>query len=206
MTKKVFLLCALCIFAKLLTAQVVDSTEIKKQALLHKLDSLKSVEVLKESSVSVVKEEKESNILHHSPTKATLLSTFIPGTGQIYNRQWWKTPIVYAGLGAVTYFAIRNYNGLTKFKQEYYDRVNGPGPQLSDYISYSDASIYNLYNAYKSNFQLSIIVGCAFYALQIVDAYVYGHLFSFDMSDDLSFNWVPVWYQNTLGFAVNLTF
>lgn len=206
MTKKVFLLCVLCVFAKFLSAQVVDSTEVKKQVLLQRLDSLKRADALKESNVAVVKLDTEPKTLHHSPTKATLLSTFIPGVGQIYNHQWWKTPVVYVGLGAVTYFAIRNYNGLTKFKQEYYDRVNGPGAQLSDYMSYSNASIYNLYNAYKSNFQLSIIIGCAFYALQIVDAYVYGHLFSFDMSDDLSLNWSPLWYQNTIGFSLNLNF
>lgn len=132
-----------------------------------------------------------SQLLTHSPKKATLFSTFVPGLGQIYNKQAWKTPIIYVGLGAFVYFAIDNYNNMDKFKTEYYNRINGTGSLLPDYTTYSDESIYSLYNAYKDNFHLYVILGVAFYGLQILDAYVFGHLFSFDISDDIALNIFP---------------
>ncbi|MDO5760019.1 MAG: DUF5683 domain-containing protein [Bacteroidota bacterium] len=129
--------------------------------------------------------------ISHSPGKAALFSTVVPGLGQIYNKQVWKTPIVYVGLGTLIYFAIDNYNNMDKFKTEYYNRLNGTGKLLSNYTTYSNESIYSLYEAYKDNFHLYTILSVAFYALQILDAYVYGHLFSFDISDDLALTFAP---------------
>ncbi len=150
----------------------------------------------------------------HSPGKAALFSTFVPGLGQIYNRDIWKVPVLYAGLGTIIYFAIYNYNNMNKFKDEYYNRLNGSGTLLQDYTTYSDESIYSLYNAYKDNFHLMVIFGVALYAVQILDAYVYGYLFSFDMSEDISLNVapsvVPCLYKGSLsqslGFSLNIKF
>lgn len=165
-------------------------------------------------STMVLKAQSDSLSLQfsaHSPRKATLFSTFVPGLGQIYNKQAWKTPIIYVGLGAFVYFAIDNYNNMDKFKTEYYNRINGTGTLLQDYTTYSDESIYSLYNAYKDNFHLYVILGVAFYGLQILDAYVYGHLFSFDISDDIALNVFPSFtpFANTnkiMGLSLSLQF
>lgn len=151
-----------------------------------------------------------TKFIEHSPKKALLLSAVLPGAGQVYNKQVWKVPIIYAATGIVTYFAITNGKNKEKFKDEYYNRINGNTDNLlSDYASYTDNGIYNLYNAYKSNFQLSIIVGVALYAVNLLDAYVYGHLFSFDMSDDLSLNIAPYYqpaYNNIASSSFGLSF
>lgn len=151
-----------------------------------------------------------TKFIEHSPKKALLLSAVLPGAGQVYNKQVWKVPIIYAAAGIVTYFAITNGKNKEKFKDEYYNRINGNTDDLlSDYASYTDNGIYNLYNAYKSNFQLSIIVGVALYAVNLLDAYVYGHLFSFDMSDDLSLNIAPYYqpaYNNIASSSFGLSF
>ncbi len=145
--------------------------------------------------------ENSPSIQTHSPKKATLLSTFIPGAGQVYNKQAWKVPIIYTAAAGVVYFAITNGKSKEKFKKEYYNRINGQTDELlADYITYTDDGIYNLYNAYKSNFQLSIIVGVVFYALQILDAYVYGHLFNFDLSEDLTMSLTPLYLPQSYGF------
>ncbi len=135
----------------------------------------------------------------HSASNAAWMSAIIPGLGQIYNKQWWKVPIIYAAAATVTYFAVTNNNNKNKFKDEYYNRVNGNTEALlPDYATYTDAGIYNLYNAYKSNFQLSLIVGAFFYMANILDAYVYGHLFSFEIDDNLTMNLQPFANANSL--------
>ena len=51
----------------------------------------------------------------HSPTKATLFSTVVPGLGQVYNKKYWKVPIVYAAIGLPLYFAISNHREFNKY-------------------------------------------------------------------------------------------
>lgn len=133
-----------------------------------------------------------SNIISvHSPTRATLYS-LLPGLGQIYNKQAWKVPIIYAAEGAVAYFAITNYKGAQRFKKEYKLRANGiEEGRNPDYENYPDQSVYNLYYAYQKNFELSIMAGSLVYILNLVDAMVYGHLFNYDISPNLSLNLTP---------------
>lgn len=141
-------------------------------------------------------EQAKAKTNFHSGAKAALLSTCVPGLGQIYNKQLWKSFVVYAGIGAAIYFAVVNCKNMNKFKDEYYDRIDGKGKQLSGYLNYSDESIYKLYESYKDNFHLSVIMGVLAYGIQILDAYVYGHLFDFDMSDDLTLNLRPSLVQS----------
>ena len=123
----------------------------------------------------------------HSSKRASIYSAILPGMGQVYNRQIWKVPIIYALGATTTYIAIDNYRNSIKFKDEYFNRLNGNTSQLlSDYASYSDESILSLHEAYNKNFQLGIIVTGAVYLLNIVDAMVYGHLFDFNINEDLS--------------------
>ncbi len=123
----------------------------------------------------------------HSPQRALLLSALLPGAGQVYNRQAWKIPIIYAGLGTCTYFIIDNYGMMKQYRDEYVYRVQHDGasryPELSHYPT---ANIYNMYDARNRNFQLSILVTAAVYGLNLIDAFVFGHLFEFEMDDNLS--------------------
>ena len=146
----------------------------------------------------------------HNPTKALLLS-LLPGAGQIYNGQAWKIPIIYGALGGVGYFVYNNYTNMMAFKNEYLHRVNGGTPQLEGYTSYPNSSIYNLYQTNNKNFQLFVIITAAVYGLNLIDAYVFGHLYDFQVNDDLSLNLSPVMtpdIANPSGFspALQLTF
>lgn len=146
----------------------------------------------------------------HSPAVAMRWS-IIPGGGQIYNGQAWKVPIIYGALAGVGYFVYDNYSNMKLFKDEYlYRRHNNDTPQLEDYASYPTDNIYSLYNTYNKNFQLMIIISVGVYALNLVDAYVFGHLYSFQIDDNLSLavvpsmQYTPAGLQPTLG--VGLTF
>ena len=122
----------------------------------------------------------------HSATKAMCLS-ILPGAGQVYNHQAWKIPVIYGAFAGMGYLIYDNYQSMKMFKDEYLYRVNHDGAtNLADYASYPTSSIYSLYNAYNQSYQLMVIITVGIYALNLVDAYVFGHLFEFQMSDDIS--------------------
>jgi hypothetical protein len=149
----------------------------------------------------------------HNPTRATLYSTFLPGLGQIYNKQVWKVPIIYGAGAVVTYFAVTNYNGRMKFRNEYLARVNC-GQTNSDLARFTNEGVYRTYQSYEQAFELSLIIGGVVYLFNIIDALVYAHLFSFDISDNLSANISPVIIsspanqstQATFGLLINFSF
>ena len=127
----------------------------------------------------------------HSATKALLLS-LVPGLGQIYNGQAWKVPVIYGTFAAMGYFIYYNHDQMSMFKKEYLYRINnGDTPRLTDYATYPTSSIYRLYNAYNRDYQLMVIITAGVYALNLIDAYVFGHLYEFHIDDDLSMSLTP---------------
>ncbi len=144
----------------------------------------------------------------HSATRALLLS-LIPGGGQVYNRQAWKIPVIYGVFAGMGYLVHYNYTRMDMFKTEYLHRVNNNGERvLEGYQSYPDHSIYSLYNSYNRNFQLMVIITVGVYALNLVDAYVFGHLFDFQVNDDLTMSLAPSLQSLPSGLhpTVGLTF
>lgn len=148
--------------------------------------------IVSQGAVKMVPEE-------HSATKALLLS-LLPGAGQVYNGQAWKIPIIYGAFATVGYFAYYNYDRMVTFKDEYLYRVNNNDtPSLADYASYPTSSIYNLYNSYNRDFQLMVIIAAGVYLLNLVDAYVFGHLYDFQIDDNLSLSLTPGMQLSPLG-------
>ena len=134
----------------------------------------------------------------HSAKKAAIMSACLPGLGQVYNGKWWKVPIVYAGLGGLGYMAWDNYSDyktfLTAYKIKTGDLEEGVIPseiaiQLSEYYQASQLQSYK--DSYRRNFELFCILTAAWYGLNIIDATVDGHLYNYDISDDLSLSVDP---------------
>lgn len=142
----------------------------------------------------------------HSPKKAAVYSAILPGLGQAYNKKYWKIPIIYAGFGTLGYFISWNNKNYKVLKLAYSDLVDG-NPDTDSYLDLDAAKYYDLdnesernqfenglnkqQNYYRRNRDLLIISTVGFYALNIIDASVDAHLFDFDISEDLSFNWQP---------------
>ncbi len=127
----------------------------------------------------------------HSANRALLLS-LLPGAGQVYNRQAWKVPIIYGAFAGMGYLIHYNYTRMDMFKTEYLYRVNNGGAtQLEGYQGYPTNNIYSLYNSYNRNFQLMVIITVGIYALNLVDAYVFGHLFDFQIDENLAMSLSP---------------
>lgn len=153
----------------------------------------------------------------HSPNKAALLS-LIPGGGQIYNhlampkgkkKAFWKVPIIYAGLGATGYFAIKNHIDQKTLKEEYLFRSkNGfPNPDLPQYANYDDQGVLSLFESKRTNRDLMIFAFIIVYGLNILDAHVEAHFVHFDVSKDLSLSIQPRMHDfRTPGIALSFNF
>jgi hypothetical protein len=125
----------------------------------------------------------------HSPRKASIYSAVIPGLGQIYNRKYWKVPIVYLGFGVCAGSTIYNIRNYSHYKAKYIYMLEN---NLQVYKDQSITEVKWYKNTHRRYRDLWVIISAGFYALQIVDASVDAHLFDFDVSDDLSLFVDPV--------------
>lgn len=127
------------------------------------------------------------------PKKVLRQSLIIPGWGQITNKQIWKVPIIYGLMGGLTYYSIDLNSRYKDYRAAYYnlnpdtpdDNRFGPTP---GYIA-PDAnleSIREVRDDLRNRRDLVFVFIGLSYALNAVDAYVFAHLRSFDVSDDLS--------------------
>jgi hypothetical protein len=140
---------------------------------------------------------KANDTLRHSPKKAALMSAIIPGLGQAYNKKYWKIPIIYAGLAGLSYAVIENNKMHKELRAEYISRLKNDTVLNFEGLSIDNLAVYK--ETYRKNRDLLIIGALGFYILNIVDASVDAHLFTFDVSDDLSFKLRPTLLQGMTG-------
>lgn len=126
-----------------------------------------------------------------SPGMAALCSAVVPGLGQIYNGQWYKTPVLYAGVGVLAYFTDQSLRSRNLYGREIKARVDSTGSLNPRLAAYSLQEILDLRNYYEQNFELCLIIAGAVYLLNIIDAIVYAHLSSFNVSPNLSMSIKP---------------
>ena len=132
-----------------------------------------------------------------SAHKASILSAVVPGAGQVYNKKYWKVPIIYASLATSIFFIKDNQNKLTTYQDAYITRSNGG---TDDYIDiYNNSQLLTIVDYYERNRDVSYIIAGAIYLLNIVDASVDAHLFDFDISEDLSLNTTPKIIDTPIG-------
>lgn len=150
----------------------------------------------------------------HSPTKASLMSACLPGLGQFYNKKYWKIPIVYAGLGVMTYFIVFNANEYTTYKGAYIESSNGvtDGKYADLTQKYTKEDLLSAREYYQRNLEVSCLITAVWYALQILDATVDAHLSTFNITDKLSLKATPAFQpvgltgQNSAGIKLSLNF
>lgn len=125
--------------------------------------------------------------------KATLFSTILPGAGQIYNRKYWKAPVIYAAMGGLGYLGITNHSSYLKYKDALTIRFDGDATTIDDYPKFTDENLVALKKIYKKRRDFCFIGVAGVYLLNIIDANVDGHLRGFDknMNEKISFNVSP---------------
>ena len=179
--------------------------------------SANSPVVLHDDSIPLTQKEIDRLFWKPDPMRAVWLGAIVPGLGQIYNRSYWKIPIVYGGFMGCIYAITWTSNQYTGYKNAYrdiyFDIRNGTvtdDPSKS-YIALlpegytidrmGGASTYQTrlkewQNSAHRNRDLALAVTAVIYALTLVDAYVDAQLFDFDISTDLSLNVHPQLYYD----------
>ena len=144
-----------------------------------------------------------------NPKRALWLALVIPGGGQIYNRKYWKLPIVYGGFIGCLYAMNWNNTMYKDYSQAFIDLSdNDPGTQsynqflhLGVQITPANEDRYkDIFKKRRDKFRrwrdLSFFVLVGVYALSVIDAYVDAELSEFDISDDLSLRIEPTIMNN----------
>ena len=155
---------------------------------------------LQEDSIRLAKQiRREQRALDQAnfkpdPNKSLWLGLTFPGAGQIYNRKYWKLPIIYGGAMGVAY-AVSYYGGhYNDYMKGYRDYLDSD-PNTNYHLQlipqgYPESSagnyVKNRVNSYRRYRDIFIVVGVAVYALSVIDAYVDAQLADFDISTDLS--------------------
>jgi len=171
--------------------------KIKLQYLIFFLFVIPTLPALAQSrdSVFAVTDSIPNDTLaikSHPPKVATILSAIVPGAGQIYNKKYWKVPVIYAGLGGLGYLFIQNNNKYKTFLNAYIARTDTLTNTIDEFEGkYTAENLLTLKNLNRRNRDLTIVGITVLYILNIVDANVDAHLFTFDVSDDLSLQIIP---------------
>ncbi len=180
----IFLFIALHFFSNNLSAQIQDSAANSKRVA----DSIKKK--------------------NFEPRKATIRSAMVPGWGQIYNKKYWKVPLVYGALGitaGVFFYNVKNYKAL---RQAYiYKTDTLPGnDELIDpkFKNLSAGALKSYRNTFRQNIDYSVLFFILFWGLNVVDATVDGHLKQFDVDENLSLKIKPGFspMANTTGLSL----
>jgi hypothetical protein len=149
-----------------------------------------------------------------APAKAAFYSAILPGLGQVYNKKYWKAPLVWAALAAPTYFYLDNNSQYKRFRTAYKLRKTGLQDEFTDNLGNVSVSLETLEKAQEQlmeNRDLSLMWGVILYVLQIIEASVNAHLLQFNTDDNLSFR--PTFVNNPIlfnapkvGFTLKYTF
>ncbi|RZK33428.1 MAG: hypothetical protein EOO57_13195 [Hymenobacter sp.] len=152
---------------------------------------------------SVLKTERLFGLRVTRPQKALLLAAIAPGAGQIYNKRWWKVPLVYGllgTLGGVEYFYQTHYRDYRYAKNELAigktkEADLKPGSPIDDWgFAKNELTASRIESGvifYRRNRDLYVLLFMAGYGLQMLDAVVDANLHDFDVSKDLSLHWEP---------------
>jgi len=179
------------IFVLLITNNIFsqrDSTAVKKKIVKEKIEVPQGV----------------YNPL--SPSKAAFYSAILPGMGQIYNKKYWKAPIVWGILGGTTYLYIDNNSIYKRYRTAFKLRKAGLQDEFTlidaagnTTVLISEAGLESAQKQLRENRDLALLSSVLVYVLQIVEASVNAHLLQFNTDDNLTFK--PAIIPDNMNFA-----
>lgn len=187
------------------TIDIPESQVLPAEKVLTPTDSL----LIAKSNRTLKVAKRDWNTWHPNAKRALWLSIVLPGAGQIYNRKYWKLPIVYGGVVGCAYAMQWNNQMYHDYSQAYMDLVDND-PQSHSYDQFlhlgnkiddsNKARFEELFRKRKDRYRrwrdLSFFTLIGVYALSVIDAYVDASLSEFDISNDLSLRVEPTIFNN----------
>ena len=204
-----------------------DSAKMSVDSALHANDSVQLAKL--NQSLQPVKKKRNWATWRPDTKRAMWLALVLPGAGQIYNRKYWKLPIIYGGFVGCAYAITWNNQMYHDYSQAYMD-IMDDDPNTQSYNQFLhlgatiDASNIERYkeifrkrkDKYRRWRDMGTFVMIGIYAFSVIDAYVDASLSEFDISDDLTLRVEPTMlndnrYNNplrsgALGVQCSLTF
>ena len=173
-------------------------------------DSLQKQLTIMAEAIPPVKVQKDWNKWQPDPKRALWLALVFPGGGQIYNRKYWKLPLIYGGFMGCLYAMNWNNNMYKDYSQAYLD-IMDDDPGTASYNNYlhlgakitaaNEERYKQIFKSRKDKYRrwrdMSFFVLVGVYALSVIDAYVDAELSVFDISKDLSLKVEPTILNNS---------
>lgn len=206
-----------------------DSLAVESLSLEDSI-TIDSVSLSKALAPKALRKKRNWTTWRPDTKRAMWLALVLPGAGQIYNRKYWKLPIIYGGFVGCAYAMSWNNQMYHDYSQAYLD-IMDDDPNTQSYNQFLhlgaqiDASNIERYkeifrkrkDRYRRWRDMSMFVMIGVYAFSVIDAYVDASLSEFDISDDLSLRVEPTVINNnqrtrnplrssTLGLQCSLTF
>lgn len=153
--------------------------------------------------------ELKSYATRFDPRKAIMYAAVLPGLGQIYNKKYWKLPLVYGGFIGFGYGVSFYQKGYTKYKAELFDILETGEPQSAS--GFTEDQLRTLVDKYRRERDFMMILMAGMYLLQMVDAHVDAHLKEFDLNPNLHVRFEPTWESDmvmgrSMGVSVKFRF
>lgn len=212
-----------------------DSVSLNKDSI-YTDENLRKIESLEAPVDTAMLSMKSDSVMQQSPVKqkkrwipdsnkSVWMAMVLPGAGQIYNRKYWKLPIIYGGFVGCAYALTWNTKMYNDYSQAYIDIMsdNPANDSYKDFIpSYIDIEsnkeyyqnlFKNAKDGYRRQRDLSIFAFIGVYLLSVIDAYVDAELSDFDISKDLSMKLEPTVFNDVyrkrpqgIGLQCNIKF
>ncbi|MGC4022986.1 MAG: DUF5683 domain-containing protein [Cyclobacteriaceae bacterium] len=151
----------------------------------------------------------EAYAARFDPRKALFFSAILPGAGQVYNKKYWKVPLVYGGLLGL--LAVVKYydEGESKYKQQLFYNINNPTLTINGnpQSGFTTDQLRKIVDFARRNRDYFVALTGLMYILQMVDAHVDAHLKEFDLNPKLHVRIEPIYNPgNTFGAGITLRF
>lgn len=170
-----------------LSFNLFAQSEETEESVVNTADTIPS---FSELTSEVPVQELQEVAPEHDANKAAFFSAGLPGLGQIYNKKYWKVPIVWGGLAAFGYF-INYYNVRYQFYRSNLLYEIEQDPNYPNETNLNQEQLRSARDFYRRNRDQLVLYGILFYFLNIVDAHVDAHLMEFNVNQDLSVRVTP---------------
>jgi hypothetical protein len=193
---------------------LMDSIDINREAILRSMEAPVDTALLAHKNDSLQQQaamEVPKKRWIPNSNKSVWLAMVLPGAGQIYNRKYWKLPIIYGGFVGCAYALTWNSQMYKDYSQAYQDIMSNnpsqdsyldflpPGYTVEDVnrqLEYFQSTFKRKKDAYRRQRDLSVFVFIGVYLLSVIDAYVDAELSDFDISKDLSMTFEPAVFND----------